>query len=33
VAADHLLHGRLLATRPERDPGFATRVDELASAG
>jgi hypothetical protein len=30
TAADHLLRGRVLGERPDRDPGHADRVDALA---
>jgi hypothetical protein len=32
VAAEHLLNARVIGVRPQDDPGYAARVDELASA-
>ena len=31
VAAEHLLNARVIGGRPQDDPGYAARVDELAS--
>jgi acyl-CoA dehydrogenase len=33
VAADHLLNARVIGGRPQDDPGYAARVDELGSTG
>jgi hypothetical protein len=32
VAAQHVLHGRVLSIRPENDGGYAARVDTLSHA-